>query len=138
MKHQNSCLHLASRGGIKMTATYSGDPRTSDNDWLRFSIGDTNTTAPILQDAEIAYIVETFTSKRHQLAVAFRQCANAYAVKLVKRSLGPQSEDATKRHEYFATMANKYEKEQSYSGVPPLPDYNDEKFFEKNMMANES
>ena len=49
----------------------------------------------------------------------------------VKRALGPQSEDATKRLEYYNTMATKYEKDLMYSGVPPLPDYQGEKVFEK-------
>lgn len=121
-----------------MAFTYSGDPSKSKLDWIRFCIGDTNSATPILQDAEIEYILATYPTPQKQLAVSFRQCANTFAAKLVKRSLGPQSEDATKRHEYYAAMATKYEKDLSYSGVPPLPDYQADKVFEKNMMANEA
>ena len=121
-----------------MSFSYSGDPRESAKDWLRFKTGDTVESSVMLQDEELDYIVAIYAAPNQQLAVAFRQCASTLAAKLVKRSLGPQSEDATKRHEYFAAMANRYEKDLSYSGVPPLPDYESDKVFGKNMMANES
>lgn len=121
-----------------MTFSYTGDPTESDVARLRFILGDTNSYAPIMQDEELQYIVDTYTTEKQRLAVAFRQCANILGAKLVKRSLGPQSEDATKRHDYFSAMADKYERDLSYAGVPPLPDYQSDKVFEKNMMANDT
>ena len=120
-----------------MAFTYGGDPSASKSDWLRFVIGDTDVTKVILTDAEVSYIIETYKSEKAILAAAFRQCANHYARTLVKRTLGPQSEDATKRHEYYARMADKYEKEQGYAGIPPLPEYAAEKVFDKDMMSND-
>lgn len=122
-----------------MSFTYSGNPSNSDADFIRFMIGDTNAATPILQDAEITYIINSTEgmSTSYRLAVAFRAAATALAAKLVKRSLGPQSEDATKRYEYYTRLADKYEKIGSFSGVPPLKEYASELIFDKNMMANE-
>ena len=118
-----------------MTFSYSGDPGKSKLDLMRFTIGDTDENRAILQDEEIAYILATHPSESKQLAVAFRQCASFFAARLVKRSLGPQSEDASKRQEYYTEMANKCEKGLTYAGVPPLPAYSSEKVFEKGMMS---
>lgn len=115
--------------------TYSGDPTTSELDAMRFAIADTDATNVLLQDAEIEYIISTTTSVAARYAALFRQAATMISIKPAKRSLGPQSEDTTKRQEYFAAMATKYEKLASYSGTPPLPDYQADKVFEKGMMA---
>ncbi len=119
-----------------MAFTYDGTPDTSERDWLRFMIGDTNEDTAMLQDAEIVYILNNYSTKRAQLAIAYRQCANHLAAKTVKRKLGPQSEDGTERMKYYARMAKHYENT-AYSGTPPLPSYASEKVFDKNRMANE-
>lgn len=119
-----------------MSFTYSGDPSASELDAVRFAIGDTVAVAALLQDEEIEFIISNSVAGNNRLAAVFRHAANMLAAKLVKRSLGPQSEDATKRQEYFANMASRYEKLQTYAGVPPLPAYQAEPVFEKNMMAN--
>jgi hypothetical protein len=119
--------------------TYSGDPSNSTADYLRFILGDTNEAAPILQDAEINFIILSTESEStaSMLALAFRSAANALGAKLVKRSLGPQSEDATKRHEYYVSQADRYERVSKFSGTPPLPVYSVDPIFDKNMMGNE-
>lgn len=40
-----------------MTATYSGDPSASPLDEVRFLLSDTDTTAPLLSNAEITYLL---------------------------------------------------------------------------------
>lgn len=40
-----------------MTWEYSGDPSSSARDEIRFLIGDTDSTFPLLQDAEIDYLI---------------------------------------------------------------------------------
>lgn len=122
-----------------MAFTYSGDPSNSEADYIRFALGDTNANVPILQDAEIDYIVSTTTgeSTAYRLAVAFRTAATALSAKLIKRSLGPQSEDATKRQEYYLKQAERYEGISKFSGTPPVPTYSADLIFDKNMMANE-
>ncbi|WP_301002978.1 hypothetical protein [uncultured Duncaniella sp.] len=120
-----------------MSFTYKGDPSSSPLDRARFIIGDTNESEPILQDEEIQYMLENSTSDLQLKAMLYRQAATILGARLVKRTLGPQSEDPTARAKYFAGMADKLEKSLMYSGVPPLPDYQYDKVFEKGMMANE-
>lgn len=121
-----------------MAFTYSGDPSQSDLDYLRFMIGDTQAASVILQDAELEYIISVATSAAQRLALAFRAAASSLGARLVKRSLGPQSEDATKRHDYYVAQAERYEKISKYSATPPSPEYQADMVFEKNMMANET
>lgn len=123
-----------------MSFTYSGNPSSSLLDAARFAIGDTSESDPLLQDEEILYIIEQTKDKgkNSMMAAIFRQAATCLGIKAVKRSLGPQSEDATARLNYFKEMANMYEKNLTYAGVPPLPDYAYDKVFEKHMMANEA
>jgi hypothetical protein len=45
-----------------MSWTYSGDPSNSNKDAIRFKIGDTLSTDPILQDEEINYLVSQTSS----------------------------------------------------------------------------
>lgn len=116
--------------------TYSGNPANSKLDWVRFMIGDTNINAPLLQDAEINFLIDEASTDCQLLFFAFRQAAVMFSIKAAKRSLGPQSEDTTARLKFFEAMAKKYEILQSYSGTPPLPDYQADKVFEKGMMAN--
>jgi len=54
-----------------MTAEYSGDPATSTKDEVRFLVGDTDMTAPLIQDEEIDYLV---TNQGSAGAAAIRAC----------------------------------------------------------------
>ena len=121
-----------------MASTYSGNPGESPKDYLRFMMGDTDVSQPLLTDEEYYYIVDNNPNVNMQLAVACRQCAMCIGIKATKRSLGPQSEDNTARLNYFANMAEKYEKAARFSTTPPLPNYASEKVFTKGMMANET
>lgn len=120
-----------------MSFSYSGDPSISELDRLRFQVGDTDSNMPILQDEEINYIIMQSSNVLKQQAMAFRQMATALGIKAAKRSLGPQTEDTTKRLEYYSRMADYFENQQKYAGVPPTPDYASEKVFFKGMMTNE-
>lgn len=120
-----------------MSFTYSGDPSTNVIDLVRFKLGDTSPIQPLLTDEEIQYMAANSKDESQLLALAFRQAATTLGARTVKRTLGPQSEDGTKRLDYFIKMADKLEKDRQYAGVPPLPDYAYEKVFDKGMMANE-
>lgn len=120
-----------------MSFTYTGNPASSPIDSLRFVLGDTNPDAAVFQDAELQYIVDTTVEGSSRLAVAFRHAATTFGIRAVKRTLGPQHEDPTARLNFFVDMAKYYERLTSYSGTPPLPDYQSEKVFDRGMMANE-
>lgn len=120
-----------------MSFSYSGNPTSSRLDAIRFTIQDTNAQKPIMQNEEIQYIIDTYTTDKKQLAVAYRQCATYLALQPIKRGLGPQTEDNSDRLKYYTTQAELFEKQTINSGVPPTPEYSAPVIFEKGMMANE-
>ena len=122
-----------------MSFTYSGDPTESAVDLLRFTLGDTDSAAPIMQDAEYEYLISLYPNSKNQLiAAAFRAAATHFASRNVKRQLGPQSEDPRERAAYYQAMADKYEGMSVFTAAPPVPNYDAEKIFYKGMMANET
>lgn len=120
-----------------MSASYSGNPNDSAKDALRFKIGDTDMTNPMLTDAEIQYLLDNFSGPR-LYAEAFEQCVTYLAARAVKKKLGPQSEDASDRLQSYKEKAAFYRRHAAYGTLPPLPEYQDEKVFEKGMMANDA
>lgn len=117
-----------------MSWSYSGNPANSDLDALRFMLKDTVESDPLLTDEEINFILENYPGKNARLAVGFRQCAATLARKPIKRSLGPQSEDNSKRLQFYEDMAEQYEDALVYSGRPRDPKYQHDVVFEKGMM----
>lgn len=120
-----------------MSFTYSGDPSQSELDAARFLIGDTAASAPIMQDEEIKYIMDTYGSGKltnsacYQL---FNRAATLFA-RDIKRSLGPQMEDPTSRLDFFKEQARYYRHLVAAGGVSvaacAYP-----KIFRKGMMSN--
>lgn len=118
-----------------MSFTYSGDPGASPLDAARFLIGDTDESAPIMQNEEIQYILDTYgedtNTSRYQL---FARAATLFA-RDIKRSLGPQSEDPTVRLEYFSKQAEYYKNVVAAGGVS-AQNYAYPKVFYKGMHSN--
>lgn len=117
-----------------MAWTYSGDPASSEKDRYRFLVGDTISSEPVLQDGEVQFIIEAYSSHNMRLYQLFNTCANTFA-REYKRSLGPQSEDPTKRQEHFEKQAEVYKKLSSESGLS-IPQYSSSKIFTKGMHNN--
>ncbi len=117
-----------------MSWSYTGD-FSNPLDEMRFLIGDTNQDEPILQDEEIQYLMGKYGSNpnalRYQL---FSHVATIFA-RDIKRSLGPQSEDPTKRLEYFREQAAYYKKRITHAGLS-LPKYAYPKTFRRGAQNN--
>lgn len=120
-----------------MSFKYSGDPSNSELDAARFLIGDTNESAPIMQDEEIKYIIDTYgggkltNNSSYQL---FNRAATLFA-RDIKRSLGPQSEDPTDRLNFFKEQAEYYRSIVAAGGVSSATCAYP-KIFRKGMMSN--
>lgn len=72
--------------------SYSGDPSLRDLDWVRFNIGDTDPTQPILSDAEIESLLVEEGSKWWAAAVACEMGAATFTAKAVaSKSVGDLS-----------------------------------------------
>ena len=100
-----------------MSWSYYGNPASSEMDELRFIIGDTNISEPIMQDEELEYLITKYGSNRNLLMYqAFTRAATLFA-RDIKRSLGPQSEDPTERLKYFRDQANAYKAKLAIAGI---------------------
>jgi hypothetical protein len=118
-----------------MSWSYSGNPASSEMDELRFIIGDTNISEPIMQDEELEYLITEYGSNRNLLMYqAFTRAATLFA-RDIKRSLGPQSEDPTERLKFFRDQANSYKSKLAITGIS-APVYNYPKVFHKGMHSN--
>ena len=118
-----------------MSWNYSGDPASSKKDECRFLLGDTDESAPIMQDEEIQYIIDTYGSDDNQVRYElFNRAATIFA-RDIKRSLGPQSEDPTERLKYFKEQAASYKAKLTSTGLS-LPKYAYPKVFRKGMQNN--
>ena len=120
-----------------MSFKYSGDPSTSELDAARFLIGDTDEKAPIMQDEEIKYIMDTYGSGKLTNNVSyqlFNRAATLFA-RDIKRSLGPQTEDPTSRLNFFKEQADYYKGIVAAGGVSATA-YAYPKVFRKGMMSN--
>lgn len=118
-----------------MSWSYSGDPTASAIDRYRFLVGDTDPNAPIMQDEEIQFLADEAGNNENKiLYMLFSQAATIFA-RDIKRSLGPQMEDPTKRLEYFAKMAEEYKARILSAGLS-LPHYASPKIFMKGMDNN--
>jgi hypothetical protein len=118
-----------------MSWSYSGNPKESPIDEVRFLVGDTNEREPIMQDEEIQYLIDEYGSNENVLRYyVFTHVATIFA-RDIKRTLGPQSEDPTKRLEYFQKQAQHYEGLLASAGIS-LPKYAYPKTFRKGMQSN--
>jgi len=118
-----------------MSWNYSGNPVDSELDRYRFLIGDTDASAPIMQDEEIQFLIDEYGSDHNRLMYhLFKQVATRFA-RDIKRRLGPQSEDPTERLRYFQAKVDEYAALLQAAGIsmkrPAYP-----KIFRKGMQSN--
>lgn len=119
-----------------MSFSYSGDPTSSKMDECRFLIGDTNQSAPIMQDEEINYIITHVGENENKLRYElFKQAATIFA-RDIKRSLGPQSEDPTSRLNFFKEQMELYKTKVTMASGLSMPKYAHPKVFGKGMHNN--
>lgn len=98
--------------------SYSGDPRKSDKDKVRFLIGDTDANDPQLGDSEILYALES-EGNAFRAGVA---CAVALAAKfsrLTDESVGDVSKSYSKRAEAYRELAKDLRRRNAERGVVP-------------------
>lgn len=103
-----------------MSWTYTADPLNNALDEVRMLVGDTNDNFHIMQDEELQYFISTYSDVNLRLSKIFYSMAAKFSSD-TKKALGPQSEDARKRHEQLLTFARLYEKKASgVVGSPTL------------------
>lgn len=94
-----------------MAWTYSGDPSTSLKDAVRFEIGDTDATDPILQDEEIAYVIANRTvggvnPNVYLVAAEAADDVSAKFARQVNKNVGRLRVNAENKAIHYKTLAN--------------------------------
>lgn len=82
-----------------MAWTYSGDPKTSPQDELRFTIGDTTEADPLLSDAELDFLLDANGGNVRRAAVSACRAGLAKLSREADLSSGATSISASQRRE---------------------------------------
>lgn len=87
-----------------MSWNYSGDPSASTTDWVRWRIGDTDSSDKLLEDEEIAAAVSTYGNKKRAAVECCRAIAAKYARK-VDKAVGDLRLSASQAYQQYLAMA---------------------------------
>ena len=104
-----------------MTWSYSGNPASSDNDAVRFFIGDTDTNDQQLSDEEIAFAV-TVGGDKYVAAVICAEALVAKYARLGDSQIESISASASQKHaHYLSLLETLKDKAEAYSATASLP-----------------
>lgn len=104
-----------------MTATYSGDPSTSNTDAVRFLVGDTGPVNFEMQDEELAYLL-TINSSPLSAAAAAADALCARFASQVDELTGDIQRKCSQRAEAYGKLAEKLRTQsQSPLTTNPIP-----------------
>lgn len=100
-----------------MSWTYSGDPSQSPKDAVRFIIGDTIESDPILQDEEINYIL---SQNANIDDAAYNACVGIVAKfsRLINQSVGEVKLEYSQRVKHYQQLADKLEQSANIVAIP--------------------
>lgn len=110
-----------------MTFTYSGDPASSNRDAVRFMVGDTDSTDPLLSDSEIAYLLSVHVEAPSAAVGAARAIAGKFSREADKqRGVGDLSlsESLNQKALSYHHLADHLIQLASGITMPPIPKAN--------------
>lgn len=87
-----------------MAWSYSGDPKASDLDKVRFTIGDTDEQAPLLSDEEIQYLLEIVGDDTLKASIKAVNRIIAKLAREVDYSIGPESVKVSQRLKNYRAL----------------------------------
>jgi hypothetical protein len=99
-------------------ATYSGDPAASDRDRVRFEVGDTDCSAPILRDAEIDALIADSGHVILAASQAAEKIAAKYAIK-VDCSIGSTRKAWSQLFTHYSKLAKTLKAKGARASVLP-------------------
>jgi hypothetical protein len=104
--------------------SYSGDPKTSLKDEVRFTIGDTNQSMSQLTDEEIDFALQMSNSSVINASIKCLEAICARLAAQVDYKIGPESVNASDRYEHFKKQLDYLLKYKSQVGAPSayIPD----------------
>lgn len=87
-----------------MSWSYSGDPEASKKDEVRFLIGDTDQSEPLLLDGEIRYLLRRYSESAIQASIQACETIMAKFGRLVDETVGSVSMKYSQRIAGYAQM----------------------------------
>ena len=105
------------------TWTYSGDPRDSDRDAVRFLIGDTDDTDQKVSDEEIAYLLTQNGNVFKASAMAARGISANYSAKVKEKMVGDLRITYIDRAKGYEELATRLEAQAASGTVLALAPY---------------
>lgn len=107
-----------------MSFSYSGDPAASDLDEVRYRLGDTDSSNPLLTDEEIQFQIDTWKDKYNSNTWVAAECAETLVAKFAREitySADGVSVGGNELQDKFTALAttlrNQYNRSQTYG--PP-------------------
>lgn len=88
-----------------MTWNYSGDPASSDRDAVRFLIGDTNTSAQLVSDEEIAWALTEAGGNVYRAASNLCDNVAAKFSNSTQRTVGSLSINLAEKAQHYRDLA---------------------------------
>ena len=91
---------------MKKLFSYSGNPKDSLIDEVRFKIGDTDKDYYLLEDEEIEFVLESVNNSILESCIA---CVRAILPKLAKEvdyAIGPEKVNASDRYKHYSSILN--------------------------------
>lgn len=120
-----------------MTWTYTGNPGSSDKDYVRYKIGDTDEANQLISDEEIDYEL----AQTNDMLKAAYQCARAVLKKLARRpdkKIGPSSIQNSQLKDLYKSILEDIKSEMEDAGMAlPSTEELHEAIFDIGMMDNE-
>lgn len=116
-----------------MSWTYSGNPSSSDKDAVRFLIGDTDETFPLVQDEEIQFALGTEAN----VYAAAAKCCEALAARFSReadRRMGSVSVQSSQKASAYKEMARDLRKKAGLGNLPYSGASDSAPVFTKGMM----
>lgn len=103
-----------------MSWEYTGDPEESEKDAVRFIIGDTDASDPLLQDEEIEY---TLNNNSMNIRLAAIKCVDAIIAKLsrqVDSTIGPMQVKAEAKWTHYRALRIQLLRESGLTTAAPF------------------
>jgi hypothetical protein len=97
--------------------TYTGDPRNSDRDAVRFKVGDTIPKDQLATDEEILYALDEQGSVLLAAVVVAEAIAARFS-RLADARVGDVSESASKKAEAYRKLADNLRRDASVTALP--------------------
>lgn len=105
---------------ISIRFSYGNDPSASDQDAVRFLVGDTNSKRPLLDDREVDWAISQFPNKNLAAASLCEHLFGRFS-SMADIRVGPVSKNYSKVAELFQKKALQLRREACLTAMPSFP-----------------